>query len=132
MINAFVTDRGRQNLRGFCLAGPARKRKKRGGSPRRFGIACCRRDQRSSCSTLCCDWLASASAETAIDWRVDRAWLLGASSLESASVRVDEPVCNTLIRLFAKSWRICTIDRFEPSAEASERNWSEEVANLAI
>jgi hypothetical protein len=23
--------------------------------------------QRSSCSTLCCDWLASASAETAID-----------------------------------------------------------------
>jgi hypothetical protein len=24
-------------------------------------------DQRKSCSTLCCDWLASASAETAID-----------------------------------------------------------------
>jgi hypothetical protein len=24
-------------------------------------------DQRSSCNTLCCDWLASDSAETAID-----------------------------------------------------------------
>src|ERR1700719_247107 len=89
-------------------------------------------DQRSSCSTLCCDWLASASAETAIDWRVDSAWLLAASSLGSASVRFDEPVCNTSMRLFAKSWRICTIDRFEPSAEASERNWSEAVLNLAI
>jgi hypothetical protein len=25
------------------------------------------RYQRSNCNTLCCDWLASASAETAID-----------------------------------------------------------------
>src|SRR5580693_2876455 len=82
----------------------------------------CRRDQRSSCSTLACDWLASASADTAIDWRVDNAWLLAASSLVSASVRFDAPVCSTLIRLFEKSWRISTIERFEPSAEASPRN----------
>src|SRR5271154_4709702 len=81
-----------------------------------------RRDQRSSCSTLACDWLASASAETAIDWRVDSAWLLAASSLVSASVRLDEPVCSTLIRVLEKAWRICTIERFEPSEEASERN----------
>src|SRR5579871_4712920 len=81
-----------------------------------------RRNYRSSCSTLCCDWLASASADTAIDWRVESAWLLAASSLESASVKLDEPVCNTLIRLFEKSWRICTIDRLAPKAEACERN----------
>src|ERR1700759_4789236 len=80
------------------------------------------RDQRSSCSTLCCDWLASASAETAIDWRVDSAWLLAASSLGSGSVRLEAPVCSTLIRFFEKTWRICTIDRFEPSADASERS----------
>src|SRR6202035_3180977 len=96
--------------------------KKRRGFPRRFGIACCRRDQRSSCSTLCCDWLASASAETAIDWRGDSAWLLAASSLVSASVRLDEPVCSTLIRFLLKSWRICTIDRLEPRLEASARS----------
>src|SRR5229473_1607234 len=82
---------------------------------------CCR-DQRRSCSTLACDWLASASAETAIDWRVDSAWLLAASSLVSARVRFEEPVCSTLIRFFEKSWRICTIDRLEPSEEASERS----------
>src|ERR1700730_15817629 len=55
-------------------------------------------DQRNSCSTLCCDWVASASAETAIDGRVESAWLLAASSWESASVGLDEPVCRTLIR----------------------------------
>src|SRR5437763_693556 len=60
-------------------------------------------DHCSSFSTLCCDWLASASAETAIDWRVDSAWLLAASSLVSASVRLDEPVCSTLIRFLLKS-----------------------------
>src|SRR4051794_17472860 len=57
-----------------------------------------------------------------MDWRVDSAWLLAASSLVSASVRLDEPVCSTLIRFLEKSWRICTIDRFEPKAEAWERN----------
>src|SRR3954469_1503793 len=44
-----------------------------------------------SLSTLCCDWLASASAEPAIDWRVDSAWLLAACSLESARVRLADP-----------------------------------------
>src|ERR1700727_2433623 len=86
-------------------------------------------DQRSSCSTLCCDWLASASADTAIDCRVESAWLLAASSFGSASVRLDAPVCSTLIRLLLKSWRICTTDRFEPSAEASERSRSEAPAS---
>src|SRR5580692_3397107 len=62
-----------------------------------------RGDQRRSCSTLCCDWLASASAETAIDWRVDSAWLLAASWFGSASVRFDAPVCRTLIRFLLKS-----------------------------
>src|SRR6202035_1212434 len=56
--------------------------KKRRGFPRRFVFVCWRRDQRSSCSTLCCDWLASESADTAIDWRggqrrVVRASLVG-------------------------------------------------------
>src|SRR5580704_7187833 len=77
---------------------------------------------RSSCSTLACDWLASASAETAIDCPVESAWLLAASSLESASVRLEAPVCNTLIRFLLKSWRICTIDRFDPRLEASVRS----------
>src|SRR5882757_1083042 len=81
-----------------------------------------RRNQRRSCRTLWFDWLASASAETAIDWRVDSAWLLAASSLVSASVRLDDPVCSTLIRFFEKSWRICTIDRFEPNADATVRS----------
>src|SRR6202011_5571091 len=90
------------------------------------------RDQRNSCSTLCCDWLESASAETAIDWRVDSAWLLAASSLESASVKLAEPVCSTLIRFFAKSWRILTTAKLEPSEEASDRNWSEAALTLAI
>jgi hypothetical protein len=52
--------------------------------------------------------------------------------LESASVRADEPVCSTLIRLLLKSWRICTIDRFEPSAEASDRSELLAVARLAM
>src|SRR3979490_1399783 len=74
-------------------------------------------DHCSRRSTLCCDWLASASADTAIDCRVDSAWLLAASWLVSANVRLDEPVCSTLIRFFEKSCRICTIERFEPNAE---------------
>src|SRR5580698_1392512 len=106
-----------------------RAKRKRRGFPRRsvfFGLIF---DQRSSWSTLCCDWLASASAETAIDWRVDSAWLLAASSFGSASVRFDAPVCNTLIRLLLKSWRICTTDRFEPRFEASERSRLEAPCN---
>src|SRR5712692_10077469 len=91
-----------------------------------------RQDQRRSCSTLACDWLASASAETAIDWRVASAWLLAASSLVSASVRLAEPVCSTLIRFFEKSCRISTIDRFEPRVEACVRNASDALFILAI
>src|SRR6266403_4327973 len=92
----------------------------------------CRRDQRRSCSTLACDWLASASAETAIDWRVASAWLLAASSLVSASVRLADPVCSTLIRFFEKSWRICTTDRFEPRFEACARNELDALVSLVI
>src|SRR3954454_11212957 len=88
--------------------------------------------QRRSCNTLCCDWLASDSAETAIDWRVDSAWLFAASSLVSASVRLDEPLCSTVINFFEKSWRISTIDRFEPRADASDRNWAEAELTLAM
>src|SRR5437868_4858249 len=99
--------------------------RKRRGLPRRFDLAFCCGDQRNSCSTLACAWLASASADTAIDWRVESAWLLAASSLVSASVRLAEPVCSTLIRFLLKSWRICTTDRFEPSVEASDRKVSD-------
>src|ERR1700761_9746104 len=80
-----------------------------------------RRYQRNNCNTLCCDVLASDNAETAIDCRVESAWLLAASSLVSASVRLEAPVCSTLIRFLEKSWRICTIDRFEPRFDASVR-----------
>src|SRR3954449_1336554 len=106
------------------------KNKNGGGFPRRFYSRLFASDHCSSWSTLCCAWLASASAETAIDWRVDSAWLLAASSLVSASVRLDEPVCSTLIRFLLKSWRICTTDRFEPSAEACDRNVSDAVPSL--
>src|SRR5438270_13202944 len=98
-----------------------RQNEKRRAKARRFRFSWFASDHCSRRSTLCCDWLASASAETAIDWRVASAWLLAASSLVSASVRLDEPVCSTLIRLLLKSWRVCTTDRFEPSAEASVR-----------
>src|SRR2546429_5834476 len=91
-----------------------------------------RRNQRRSWRTLWFGWLASASAETAIDWRVDSAWLLAASSLVSASVRLAEPVCSTLIRFFEKSWRICTTDRFEPRFEACARNALDAVVSLVI
>src|SRR5882724_10836198 len=93
-----------------------------GPEPRRSRLRKCCRDQRSSCSTLCCEWLASDSADVAIDWRVDSAWLLAASSLVSASVSADEPVCSTLIRFLLKSWRICTIDRLAPKADACDRS----------
>src|SRR5215467_1736265 len=99
------------------------QKKTAGPKPRRFRLVeSFAEDQRSSCRTLCCDWLASASAEVAIDWRVDSAWLLAASSLASASVSADEPVCSTLIRFLLKFCRICTIDRLAPKAEACERS----------
>src|SRR6476619_3658322 len=67
-----------------------------------------------------------------MDWRVDSAWLLAASSLVSANVKLDDPVCSTLIRFLLKSWRICTIERFEPSAEACDRNISDALLSLVI
>src|SRR5882757_11205546 len=114
----------------LCRIRTSHRNKKWRGFPRLLRLVACRRDQRRSCSTLACEWLASASAETAIDWRVDSAWLLAASSLVSASVRLDAPVCSTLIRFFEKSWRICTIERFDPSAEASERNVLDAVSSV--
>src|SRR3954471_13397403 len=89
------------NKKNRCL-----KNKKRRGFPRRLVVSSLGFDQRSSWSTLCWDWLASDSADTAIDWRVDSAWLLAASSLVSASVRFDEPVCSTAIRSLEKLWRV--------------------------
>src|SRR4051794_6916462 len=80
-----------------------RQNEKRRAEARRFRFSWFASDHCSRRSTLCCDWLASASAEPAIDGRVDSAWLLAASSLVSASVRLDEPVCNTLIRFLLKS-----------------------------
>src|SRR4249919_3787388 len=98
------------------------QKKRRGRSPAAVMDRVVRRNQRRSCRTLWFDWLASASAETAMDWRVDSAWLLAASSLVSAKVRLDDPVCSTLIRFLLKSWRICTTERFEPRAEAWVRS----------
>src|SRR6516162_3670321 len=98
------------------------RKTKRRDRPAALPFVLARRYQRRSCNTLSCDWLARASAETAIDWRVESAWLLAASSLVSASVRFEAPVCSTLIRFLLKSWRICTIERFEPSAEDSPRS----------
>src|SRR3954452_20814057 len=103
-----------------CVRGTIKQ--KRRGFPRRFDFQLLASGHCSRRSTLCCDWCGSASAEPAIDCRVDSAWLLAASSLVSASVRLDEPVCSTLIRFLLKSWRICTTDRLEPSAEASVRS----------
>src|SRR5947209_323486 len=86
-----------------CIAPGTRQNEKRRAEARRFRFSWFASDHCSRRSTLCCDWLASASAETAIDWRVDSAWLLAASSLESARVRLADPVCSTLMMFFAKS-----------------------------
>src|SRR5450631_3487269 len=120
-VTEYVRKRANRTLLPVCDAW-ASSQKKTAGFPPPSRYRCLRRDQRSNCNTLCCEVLASASADTAIDWRVDSAWLLAASSLVSANVRLDEPVCSTLIRFLEKSWRICTIDRFEPRADASERS----------
>ena len=86
LISVSVLIRMRRCCRRFDVSIRPPQRKT-AGFPRRFDVVCVRPVQRSSLSTLCCDWLASASAETAIDWRVDSAWLLAASSLVSARVR---------------------------------------------
>ena len=55
-------------------------------------------------------------------WRVCKASKFAPSSLESASVRLSAPVCSVLIVALVKSWRICTVDRFEPNDWACERS----------
>src|SRR5690242_1573032 len=124
MVNGRLKKTVKESL-PFAPAADRSPKAKRRGFPRRLHSRVSlfdERYQRSSCRTLACDWLASASAETAIDWRVDSAWLLAASSLVSASVRFDEPVCSTLIRFLLKFWRICTIDRLAAMGEACERS----------
>src|SRR3954465_15230536 len=108
-----------------------RKKRTAGLSPRRPVVVNRLRYQRRSCKTLCCDWLASDSAETAIDWRDGRAWLLGAPWVVAARGRVDKPVCSTLIKVLEKSWRISTTERFEPSDEATDRSVLEAALSVA-
>src|SRR5579859_1450280 len=102
LVNVWLPEFWPQPLPAGLLLDRGCPIKKRRGFPRRSCLVVFAENQRSSCSTLCCDWLASASAETAIDWRVDSAWLLAASWLASASVRLDAPVCNTSIRFLLK------------------------------
>ena len=52
--------------------------------------------------------------------------MLAPSSLVSASTRLSAPVCSVLIMSLVKSWRFCTIDRFEPKFDACERSVSSE------
>src|ERR1051326_186526 len=106
MVNARLKKAVKESLPLAPAAADLQKQKRR-GFPRPLHSRVSlfdERYQRSSCRTLACDWLASASADTAIDWRVDSAWLLAASSLVSASVRFEEPVCSTLIRFLLKLW----------------------------
>src|SRR3954465_16040226 len=58
--------------------------KRRGRSSAAVMDRVVRRNQRSSWRTLWFDWLASASAATAIDWRGDPARRCGASSVQMA------------------------------------------------
>ena len=54
--------------------------------------------------------------------RVCNARRFAPSSLESASVSASAPVCSVLIIALVKSWRICTVDRFEPNDWACARS----------
>ena len=55
-------------------------------------------------------------------WRVCKASRFAPSSFESASVRAAEPFCSVLIVALVKSWRICTVDRFELKVCDCERS----------
>src|SRR4051794_33903805 len=81
-------------------------------------------------STFWSDCEASDRALVDRLWRVWRARRFAASSLLSAKVRFDAPVCSVLIRALVKSWRVCTIDRFEPKLDASDRSVSVAVLRL--
>jgi hypothetical protein len=51
-----------------------------------------------------------------MDWRVDSAWLLAASTLVSARVRFEEPVCSTLIRFLLKTgWTLKSFYFLDPT-----------------
>src|ERR1700712_149599 len=104
---SLVETRGKQS----AIQSLVRLGRRRRGFPRRLERLSRSLAQPRSWSTLSCDWVASDRAGTPIDWRVDSAWLFAASSLVSASVRLDEPGCSTLVRFFEKSLRICTIAR---------------------
>jgi len=66
--------------------------------------------------------LASASAETAIDWRVDSALAVGRFLVGVGQGQVGRTGLQHFDQVLEKSWRICTIDRFEPRADASVRS----------
>src|SRR5204863_5054086 len=64
-------------------------------------------------------------------WRVCKASRLAPSSLVSARVRLSAPVLSVLIIDLVKSWRICTVDRFEPKDCACERRVESAAVRLA-
>src|SRR5260221_10480263 len=70
-------------------------------------------------------WLACEASDKAVVescCRVCNARRLAPSSLGSASVRLSAPVVSVLTIALVKSWRICTVDRFEPKAWDCERS----------
>src|SRR3954468_4872403 len=70
-------------------------------------------------------WLACEASDSAVVescCRVCKASRLAPSSLESASVNPSAPLCSVLIIALVKSWRICTVERFEPNAWAWDRS----------
>src|SRR5260370_34029681 len=92
------------DLFGASLAGIRSKRgamksrerlvRKRRGLTRRLDCLSRSRTQRSSWSTLCCDWLASDSAETAIDWRGGTAPPVGRSPVGVGTRQVGGAACD--------------------------------------
>src|SRR5690242_20416094 len=90
------------------------------------GIGPCQPDRfRSYWNNRSTAWLACEASDRAVVdscCRVCKARRLAPSSLESASVRLSAPDCSVLIIALVKSWRICTVDRFEPKAWACERS----------
>src|SRR5712671_7359229 len=76
-------------------------------------------------------WLACEASDSAVVescCRVCKASRLAPSSLESAKVSPSAPLCSVLIMALVKSWRICTVERFEPNAWA----WDRSVVRAAV
>src|SRR4029079_14660066 len=70
-------------------------------------------------------WLACEASDNAVVescCRVCKASRLAPSSLESAKVSPSAPLCSVLIIALVKSWRICTVERFDPNAWAWDRS----------